>query len=524
MRELVYSRLLAAAVERHASRVMVSDGDHSATWAEHWERTVALATALRDELRIGRSDRFAVLSLNSHRYVELYGAAFLGAGMINPLNTRLSAAEIEYILADSGTNLVFVDGPCASLLGEGVVERLNLRLVHLSDRADGGNDYEDLLQTVARPQLPADPDEDDAVVLMYTGGTTGLPKGVVHTQRAQALNLYHLQIGYPFDDSSVMLLVVPLFHAGGLSGSLLAPVMGAPLVVQPGFDPQRVVEAVDAHQVTHMGAVPTMLGMLLRSDAFEPHRLRSLRRVLCGGSPLPLSLIEEIEAALPELRIIQGYGMTEAGLLVSALSASQRDGENRLRSVGQPVLGVDVQIQGPDGAPLERGCTGEICIRGGNLMSHYWNQPAATADAMRGGWYHSGDAGYFDDDGYLFIADRVKDMIITGGENVYPAEVENVIAGHPAVAQVAVIGVPHEIWGEAVHAVVVPRPGIDVTVEEIILYARERIAGYKAPKSVEFRDALPLSGFMKPLKRELREDYRKRLDAAPAATKAGASR
>jgi long-chain acyl-CoA synthetase len=255
--------------------------------------------------------------------------------------------------------------------------------------------------------------------------------------------------------------------------------------------------------------VPTMIGMMLAHPEFSAERLRTLRTLTYGASPMPEALLDRVLSLFPDLDVFQGYGMTEASAVLTVLLPDDhRTGGDRLRSAGRPVRGVALSIQGPDGEMLPQGETGEVCARAGNFMREYWNKPEATAEAFRGDWYHTGDAGYLDADGFLYLVDRVKDMIVTGGENVYSVEVENAISTHPAVGQVAVIGIPSEKWGEAVHAIVVPVPGVEVTEDEIIAHAREWIAGYKVPKSVEFRsEPLPLSGAMKVLKRDLRAPY-----------------
>jgi long-chain acyl-CoA synthetase len=252
-----------------------------------------------------------------------------------------------------------------------------------------------------------------------------------------------------------------------------------------------------------------MIGLCMASEKYSPQRLASLQRLVYGASPMPEAILDRLQRDLPDLELIQGYGMTEAcSTLTLLLPEDHAPGSKHLRSVGRPVLGSRVSIRDEAGDPLPRGQIGEVCARGGQLMREYWNKPEATAEAFADGWYHTGDAGYLDEDGYLFLVDRVKDMIVTGGENVYSAEVESAISTHPAVAQVAVIGIPHEKWGEAVHAVVVPQPGVEITADAIIEHARAAIAGYKVPKSVEFRsEPLPLSGAMKVLKRDLRAPY-----------------
>jgi acyl-CoA synthetase (AMP-forming)/AMP-acid ligase II len=313
----------------------------------------------------------------------------------------------------------------------------------------------------------------------------------------------------PFDSEYVYLHQTPMFHAASFGGILTIPAAGGETTFIPLFDPGQVLTLIERHRVSTTVMIPTMIQMVLDHPEFRPERLSSLRNVVYGGSPMPAAVLDRLLTLLPDLDVYQGYGMTEnCGLLTMLGPEEHRLGGDRLRSAGRPVAGSVVCIQGPGGDVLPAGETGEVCARGGNFMREYWHQPEQSVAAFAGGWYHTGDAGYLDDEGYLFLVDRVKDMIVTGGENVYSAEVENALGTHPAVAQVAVIGIPSDQWGEAVHAIVVAVAGATVTEGELKEWARERIAGYKVPKSFEFRTApLPLSGAMKVLKRELREPY-----------------
>lgn len=508
MKELVYHRILLPAVERNADRLGFFDGAYEATFAEHIDRVGRVASALRD-FGVARDDRFAVMALNGHEFLECYHAAFLGAGVINPLNLRLAPKELEYILGDSGTKVCFTDQFFAPVIDQ-VRAAAGIEHVVMIGGGEGPHDarYDEVLAS-ASSKIPDETEETDPVVLMYTGGTTGLPKGVLLDQRAEMLNLYHVLQVWRFGNDDVFLHQTPMFHAASMGGMLGVPGQGGTSVFLSLFDPGRTLELCERYSVTQTVMVPTMIGMLLDHPEFRPERLASLRMLTYGASPMPAALLDKLLALFPELDVFQGYGMTESSAVLTALGpAEHRAGGPRLRSAGRPLPGIALTIQDPTGELLPVGQTGEVCARGGNFMTEYWKQPEATADAFRGGWYHSGDAGYLDDDGYLFLVDRVKDMIVTGGENVYSIEVENAIASHPAVAQVAVIGIPSAKWGEAVHAVVVTHPGASVTEAEIIEHARQSIAGYKVPKSVEVQaQPLPLSGAMKVLKRELRAPY-----------------
>ena len=508
MKELVYHRHLLPAVERDPDKTAVIDGSYTATFAQHLERVKRSAGALRS-IGVGRQERFAVMALNSHQFLELYHAAFLGAGVVNPLNLRLAAKELAFILADSGTKVCFTDAFFAPVIAQ-VRDEVGLERVVMIGGGDAphDDDYEDLL-AASSPVMPDEPEEDDPVILMYTGGTTGTPKGVLLDQRAELLNLYHVAMAWRISSDEVYLHQTPMFHAASMGGMLGVPAQGGTSVFLSLFDPARALALCEEHSVTQTVMVPTMIGMLLGHPDFAPERLASLRTLTYGASPMPGALLDQLLTAFPTLDVFQGYGMTESSAVLTALGPDEhRIGGARLRSAGRPLPGIVLSIQGPGGEVVAQGETGEVCARGGNFMTEYWKKPDETADAFRGGWYHSGDAGYLDPDGYLFLVDRVKDMIVTGGENVYSVEVENAIASNPAVAQVAVIGIPSEKWGEAVHAVIVLRPGATLTETEVTDWVRERIAGYKVPKSVEFRtEPLPLSGAMKVLKRELRDPY-----------------
>ena len=501
--------MLLPQIERHADKVAFIDGEYRATFAQHIDRVARLSHALAHQLGIGKEDRFAVLALNSHQYEELWHAAFLGAGIMNPLNLRLAAPELEYILKNSGTKVVFTDFLFANVV-EQVREAAGIEQVVLIGDLDGPHDvkYEDLI-AAGEPVLPDEPDEDDPVVLMYTGGTTGLPKGVLLDQRAEMLNLYHVAMLFGLDENIINLNQTPMFHAATMGGILGVPAAGGTSTFVSMFDPVRVLDTMEAEKATWTVMVPTMIGLVLNHPEFRPERMSSLEVLVYGASPMPTVLLERLLSMYPDLRVYQGYGMTEASAVLTVLGPEEhRSGGSLLRSAGRAVPGASLTIRDSHGAPVATGETGEVWARAGNFMREYWGNPEATEEAFAEDWYHTGDAGYLDAQGYLYLVDRVKDMVITGGENVYSSEVENAIATHEAVAQVAVIGIPDPKWGEAVHAIVVLNEGSSATEDEIREWAKTTIAGYKVPKSIEFRaEPLPLSGAMKVLKRELRQPY-----------------
>jgi long-chain acyl-CoA synthetase len=509
MKDLVYHRSLLPAASQFATKTAVLDGDYRGTYGEHVERVLRLGDGIRRELGMNSGDRFAVMALNGHHYLELYHAGFLGAGIINPLNLRLAPKELEFILHDSDTKVVFVDAPFAHLV-ERVRKEAGIDKVVLIGEGDVAHDLtiEDLIGA-GKPVVPDEPEEDDPIILMYTGGTTGLPKGVLIDSRAAMLDMYKIGTRWPFTEDYVYLHQTPMFHAASFGGVLVIPAIGGITTFVALFDPGAVLDVIERHQVSTTVMVPTMIQMLLDHPSFRPERMASMRVLTYGASPMPTSLLERLIEILPDLAIYQGYGMTESCGVLTCLGPDEHQrGGQLLKSAGRPLPGSIVTIQGPEGDILPPGETGEVCARSGNFMREYWHRPEETEAAFKGGWYHTGDAGYLDDQGYLFLVDRVKDMIVTGGENVYSAEVENAIGRHPAVNQVAVIGIPSDKWGETVHAVVVLVEGAKATEAELAAWTREHIAGFKVPKSWEFRsEPLPLSGAMKVLKRDLRAPY-----------------
>jgi len=509
MKELLYHRLLLPSVARNGDRPIVTDATTGESWtyAGHLDRVERLIGGLRG-LGLGRGDRFAVLALNSPEYMALYHAAFLGGGVINPLNLRFAPRELIHVLRDSGTSVCFVDAAFAPVI-EAVRQEAGIEQVVLIGPGDVPHTQTFDELTAADPLLPDEGGETDPVILMYTGGTTGMPKGVLLDQRAQVLNLYHISLAVSRGPESVNLLQTPMFHAASVYAVVGGPVLGVHTVILPMFEPGAAMAAIDTYRPTITTMVPTMIGMVLAHPDFTPDRLSGFSDLVYGASPMPQALLETLLGLYPDTNIWQGYGMTESSSVITMLGPEEhRIGGKYLRSAGRPLVGVELSIQDALGRPLPVGETGEVCARAGNYMVEYWRQPEATADVFRDGWYHTGDAGYLDEDGYLYLVDRVKDMIVTGAENVYSAEVENAVGSHPAVLQVAVIGIPSDEWGEAVHAVVVLREGHEASEAELIAHTREWIAGYKVPKTVEFRtDPLPLSGAMKVLKRELRAPY-----------------
>ena len=510
MKELVFSRTLLPAWRMHSAEVgfiNAATGEER-TFGEHADRVSRLCAAVQAKLGVTPKDRVAVLSVNSMEYLELWHAGLLGAFVVNPLNLRFAPDELIYVLQDAESTVCFVDATFAPLV-EKIRDAAGLKHVILIGGGEGAADmrYEDLLADAGN-SWPEVPEEDDLCVVMYTGGTTGKPKGVMLDQRAEVLNQYHVAMSVPWRADDVYLLATPMFHGATMLGIVGAAMFGVPVVIQPMFEPAGFLAACEQYHCTLTVLVPTMIGMIVNHPEFAPERISSLRRLIYGASPMPRALLDAILPMLPHTELVQGYGMTEAATgLTLFFDEDHREG-SRLGSCGRALPGIEIKIVDSDGNGVAPGAAGEVYARGGNFMRGYLKLPEETAKAFRDGWYATGDVGYLDDAGYLFLVDRTKDMIISGGENIYSVEVENAIASHPEVLQVAVIGIPSEQWGEAVHAICVVNEGSTVTADDVIAHARTSIAGYKVPRSVDFRsDPLPLSGAMKILKKDLRAPY-----------------
>jgi acyl-CoA synthetase (AMP-forming)/AMP-acid ligase II len=499
---------LHRALQQQPDQVMTICGERRRTFAEVAGRVARLAGALR-ELGAGDGDRVAMLALNSDRYSEYLLAVPWANAVLNPVNIRWSVPEIAYSLRDSGSAILLVDDAFAALLPalRAAVPELTA-VIHAGDGPvpDGAAGYEDLIAGAA-PVPDARRGGDELAGLFYTGGTTGFPKGVMLSHANLGVSwLGSAATGYFGRPGSRTLHAAPMFHLADLASWGSTLLGGGSHVMLPSFDPVGVLAAIAEHGVTDVLLVPTMIQLLADHPRVTEFDLSSLGTVIYGASPIPRAVLERAMKAFPSASFVQAYGMTELSPVATILTPDDH-AQGHLQSAGRAAPHAEVAIVDPDGAPVPGGTVGEIIVRGGHVMRGYWNQPGESAAAVRDGWMHTGDGGYLDDQGYLYVVDRLKDMIVTGGENVYSAEVENAVARHPAVAQCAVIGVPDPDWGERVHAVVVLRPGAALTLEELREHVKGLIAGYKAPRGFEVVAALPLSGAGKVLKRELRQKY-----------------
>jgi long-chain acyl-CoA synthetase len=485
---------LRRATQVGANRSAVACGESNLTYAETWERCRRLVGGLR-ALGLNDGDRVAVVGPNCHRYLEIYQAV-PGSGLcVVPLNPRHTAAELLYALTDSGAKVLFA--------GDGVPE-----LADVVDHAfDLGDDYEALLASAVPADLPDELPEDLVAGLFYTGGTTGASKGVMLTHRNLLANAMHFGVCWPFTVATTWLVVAPLFHAAG-SIAVLSTVWNAGRhVVLPSFDPARVLDLIECESVTATLVVPTMLAAITEEQIDRPRDVSSLRFLSHGGSPCATETLRRAHRAFPNAELLHIYGATETSPIATLMPHEERLLDTaRAKSCGQPAVGVDVAVLDNDGARCPQHAVGELAVRGPNVMFGYWNKPAETASALVDGWYRTGDLGYQDDEGFVFLVDRAKDMIVSGGENVYSTEVEEALYRHPSVLEAAVFGVPDPQWGEAVYAVVVPRTPVESGV--LAAHCRSLIAAYKVPKTIELRsEPLPKSGAGKVLKRQLRDPF-----------------
>ena len=492
----------------------VLDGGIRRTWIETGARVARLGGGLRGR-GLERGDRVAVLMLNSHRFLELYYALPWIGALVMPLNIRLSAREILEQLADAEARVLVVDDAFARMLPALGGQMPSVRtIVHAADGKPlpGTVSFEELIRNgPAVADVGASGDE--LYGLFYTGGTTAASKGVMLTHANIVTNAYNTIAALGLDPSDVYLHVAPMFHMADSASTFGLTMSGAQHAFIPAFDIAKTLEAIQTFRVTRMLLVPTMINAVVHSPQVGGFDLSSLKQITYGGSPMPTALLEK---ALGTLRcgFAQGYGMTETAPLLTVLPArdhvafGNETQQKRLRSAGLPVLNVDLRILDSQGLQLPTGQIGEICARGGMVMKGYWRKPEATAEALRDGFMHTGDLGYVDEDGYIYLVDRAKDMIVSGGENIYCAEVEAALYAHPAVLETAVFGIPHDEWGEQVHAVVVLKPGHTADPDHLIEHCKSLIASYKCPKTLTLSDeALPKSGAGKILKRDLRAPF-----------------
>ena len=497
-------------------------GDTRITFSEFNTRVNRLIHALH-EMGVKKGDVLGILSWSCLQFVEVYGAAMKGGFIASPFNPRLQASELEYIINYSEANTLFV-GPELLEVANSLRPRLAKvkNFISLETSAPGMIAHHDLLASHSGQEPDEQVDEDDPVCIIYTSGTTGMPRGSLYTQRLFIEDAKTLVIDMSLQPGDKRVQITPLFHIAGNTHFRASLYSGGCNIILKFFDAAKALQIIQDERATHMDFVPTHLVAMLNLPDHNKYDISSMKFLWYGASPMPLGVLKKGMKVFGPI-FAQGYGQSESGPAISHLSKEDHNvldrpkkEQKKLMSAGRPDIGVQVRIVDDKGNDVKPGELGEITVRSKQVMVEYWHKPDDTRANVIKGWLHTGDIGYYDEEGYIYIVDRKKDMIITGGENVYPREVEEILYRHPTVLEAAVIGIPDPYWIEKVHAVVTTKKGASATAEELIALCKKNLAGYKAPKSVEFVDSLPKNPSGKILKRELREKYWK---GTPRGTK-----
>ena len=487
---MIYVHSLGRALRFYPGRTALARDGRLLTFRELHARAEGIAGTLTGQ-GFGVGDRLALLLPNGPDYIELiYACSMLGVIAV-PLNTRLSTKEIDGVLEDARPRGIVRHSSLA-------VPGVQLSWQHVIDKES--------LPISSRLILKTFYDPEAVLGLIYTSGTTGQPKGVMVTHGNVLADIHNFNYWMRYTEGGVYLHAAPIFHIADFPSMFAAPAFGATQITIPKFGAQTFCETVAREHVTHTVLVPTMINLLTQSPDAKKYDLSSLQVLAYGGSPMAPELVHRTRELLPNVKLIQVYGLSETGFLTGL--QNQEHTEDKLISCGRPCPGVDLQVIDTSGKQVEPGQAGELVVRGANVMRGYWNNPEETAQAFRDRFFRTGDIGHQDTAGYFYILDRLKDMIVTGGENVYSGEVEAVIYGHPAVREVAVFGVPDPQWGELVMACVVLKPGAILTSDDLIAFCRQSLASYKLPRRVKFSETdLPKSSSGKVLKKTLRERF-----------------
>ncbi len=505
-------------------KVGVVDGERRFTYRQFGERTHRLANALV-ELGVQPGDRVSFITYNTHQLLEAYYGVLEAGAVLNPVNIRLTPKEIAYILGHAGSKVVFFHKDFKPLV-EALIPELPAkpRFVIMEGATDGvaSDEYEALLAGGSPDRLKPEIDENSIAELFYTSGTTGFPKGVAMTHRGLYLHGLYAEIALRFDEDDVVLHVVPLFHVNGWGTPHFLTMVGGQHVMLRKFEPLALMQAIERHKVTRVLAVPAIFNAVLHHADRSKHDLSSLKQLIIGGAPSSPTLVAGLEEAL-NVEVVAGYGLTETSPILTValprdfLTATESPEKRQLRQswTGWPIPGIGLRVVHSDGRDVRTDGEqiGEIIVRSNTVMSDYYKDPEATAETIRDGWLHTGDMAVIDEQGYVLIKDRSKDIIIRGGENISSVEVENAIMAHPAVLECAVVSAPDKALGEAPVAIVVLKPGEAVTPKELREHCKARLARFKVPRDIHFRDSLPKGGTGKILKAELREPFWKGHDA-----------
>lgn len=496
--------------------------DKRITFGEISERANRLANALGD-LGVGAGDRVAVMQVNCNEHIESYFATAKLDAIFVPINFRARAEELSFMLNDSGVKAIILGQRYQDMLRTIKPELTTLEhQITLETPGDGFLFYDDIIANASDDERFPDADGEDLTIIMFTAGTTGTPKGVMLSH--DSFSSYILANVDPVDIETAEknILTVPLHHIAGIQAVMAAIYGGRTLVLQRQFDEEGWMQLVQEEKVNRAMMVPTMLKRLMDQPTFGNYDLSSLEVITYGAAPMPLEVIKKAIAEFPGTRFINAFGQTETASTITMLPPDAHDIREddpdyesklkRLGSIGKPLPDVEVLIVDEDGKEVQVGENGEIVARGQRLMKGYWNREEATRETLRGGWLYTGDLGYWDEEGYIFLSGRAKDFLKRGGEMIAPEEVEQIIMSHPAVDEAAIIGIPDVEWGERVRAIVVKKPGAELTAEEVIEHCRPRMAGFKRPEDVIFIEELPRNPMGKVLKRVLREDYPQPID------------
>ena len=497
--------LLLRTVDGYPEKEAFICDDMRLTYGQSMDRMLRIAAGLKHHNLEG-GDRVALLLGNCLEFALCFFAVSMVGGVSVILNTRLESQELDYIINDAGPTILIAHQDFWERI-EPIRDRLTTvkHMFVVTDEAapQGAIPYKALLNE-GRVGKPLDPDENDLCCLMYTSGTTGLPKGAMITHRNIVINSVNCQRVEDFQPEDINLIIVPLFHATGLFGQLVLSVYGGGTsVIMREYKTNKALELIEKEAATFTATVPTVLWMMMNWPDFQKYDLGHFRKIMYGGSPSTEVLIRALNKNFPNAKLCEGFGMTEATVVVTLLPPE--DTLRKLGSVGLPVPFMDVKVIDGDGTALAAGEVGELCIKGPTICAGYWNKEEATKEAFRDGWLHTGDLAGIDEEGFIYIKGRKKEMIIRGGENVYCVEVEDVLYSHPKVLEAALVGVPDDVFGEEGKAVVVLRPGEEASAEDIQEHCRERLARYKVPKYVVFLDDLPKNPSGKVLKNKLRD-------------------
>ena len=499
--------------DRHA---IVFD-DMRLTFGEIAGRVNRLANGLA-ELGVGAGDRVAVMQVNCNEHVESYFATAKLDAILVPINFRARSEELTFMLNDSGVKAIILGQRYQDMLRSIKPELTTLEhQITLEAPGEGFVFYDDLLANASDEERFPTADGDDVTIIMFTAGTTGTPKGVMLSHNSFTSYILANVEPVDMDTAEKNILTVPLHHIAGVQAVMAAVYGGRTLVLQRQFDEEGWMKLVQEEKVNRAMMVPTMLKRLMDRPAFKDYDLSSLQVITYGAAPMPLEVIKKAIVEFPNTRFINAFGQTETASTITMLPPDAHDiheGDpdyeqkmKRLGSIGKPLPDVEVRIVNEEGNDVALGENGEIVARGDRLMKGYWNREEATKETLRGGWLYTGDLGYWDDEGFIFLSGRAKDFLKRGGEMIAPEEVEQIIMSHPSVDEAAIIGIQDIEWGERVRAIVVRKPGAELTAEEVIEHCRPRMAGFKRPEDVVFIDELPRNPMGKVLKRVLREDY-----------------